>query len=630
MKTLHFTIGPVQSFVAQSRQTRDLLVSSFLLSYLAGVAMLKVIDSGGRIVFPAVYGRSGQLKYPLLQVMKGQSAGNKPIWLGTLPNRFKAEIPDSFDPKDCVREVERVWGEIAESVRNFLMEKVKKMKPEEQADWNRSTVWEIWDEQVRNFWEMAWVLSEQNHALDLRKNWRTYFPPVQKRAKCTLMSEWDEISGYREASNEQRDFWKALDRIVGEKDLDSKERLSAPALIKRFFPYCAKSVLGIEFPDEIIHLPSFHSIAVTPWLRHVDSKNGMDKAKKYKKLIDQYFPSNERKYQTLNLKTKHAITLAQMDSRYLLSYSLETAITEKNLPDKQKEIVKETYQELCEQAGMEPSPYYALLMMDGDRFGEMLQREDPVRISEALGRFTDNIMNIVREKDGVTIYTGGDDVLVMLPMQKGLACAAELHEAFAQEFRSISLPVTSSTALLFAHCQAPLVNVLEFARYLLEEVAKEYCNRDSLAIGVHKRIGAELVWSAPWEGDETKESSVRRLAELLGSSGSDKRASVVKEMLSNQFLMKFVELEHFPYYPNRNQFNERKQLMKEYIVSEMKRILGEKENMEIYHDIADAMLQVSFQSRRTPDGQVQIASGPYSSTAAQLIKFIREQEGVIQ
>ncbi|WP_255724622.1 type III-B CRISPR-associated protein Cas10/Cmr2 [Shimazuella soli] len=37
-KKMHFTIGPVQEFVAQSRRTRDLLASSFLLSYLAAHA----------------------------------------------------------------------------------------------------------------------------------------------------------------------------------------------------------------------------------------------------------------------------------------------------------------------------------------------------------------------------------------------------------------------------------------------------------------------------------------------------------------------------------------------------------------------------------------------------------------
>lgn len=59
-RTLHFTIGPVQSFVAQSRRTRDLLTSSFLLSYLSGVAMVYVLEAGGKII-PLVINQEGEL-----------------------------------------------------------------------------------------------------------------------------------------------------------------------------------------------------------------------------------------------------------------------------------------------------------------------------------------------------------------------------------------------------------------------------------------------------------------------------------------------------------------------------------------------------------------------------------------
>jgi CRISPR-associated protein Cmr2 len=37
---LHFSLGPVQGFVAQARRTRDFWAGSFILSYLAGQAML--------------------------------------------------------------------------------------------------------------------------------------------------------------------------------------------------------------------------------------------------------------------------------------------------------------------------------------------------------------------------------------------------------------------------------------------------------------------------------------------------------------------------------------------------------------------------------------------------------------
>jgi len=45
-----FTIGPVQSFVAQARRTRDFWAGSFVLSWLTGVAMNATIAQGGEFV----------------------------------------------------------------------------------------------------------------------------------------------------------------------------------------------------------------------------------------------------------------------------------------------------------------------------------------------------------------------------------------------------------------------------------------------------------------------------------------------------------------------------------------------------------------------------------------------------
>jgi len=52
---LEFAIGPVQRFVAQSRRTRDLWGSSYLLSFVAAHAVLGASRvSGVRIVHPLV------------------------------------------------------------------------------------------------------------------------------------------------------------------------------------------------------------------------------------------------------------------------------------------------------------------------------------------------------------------------------------------------------------------------------------------------------------------------------------------------------------------------------------------------------------------------------------------------
>jgi CRISPR-associated protein Cmr2 len=460
---------------------------------------------------------------------------------------------------------------------------------------------------------------------------------VQTGATCTLLSDWSEISGRDDASKEQQAFWRALDERVEENDLALKERLSAIGLIKRFFPYSADKSVGWRFPDRLIHLPSTQAMAVIPWLLHLEKKNVAQEVDNYLQALKKRFKIIDSSQSfPLQWETEHVQQLAQTQSRFLLSYSLETALSESKGSDELKEEIRNAFKSLCVKAGASPVPYYAIIMMDGDRLGETLQKaDDPALISQALSQFTDGIQDLVEKNWGVTIYAGGDDVMVMLPMQKALACAKQLHEDYENAFLRNRLHATSSTAVVFAHCQAPLPNVLNFARHLLEDEAKERCNRNSLAIGVYKRIGADIVWSAPWDTNGKEDSVIQDLLYLLGEEEKKKtddgkedqnRSLVLKEILSNQFIMKFIELEKFPYY--RDDVKKRKALMKDFIVAELERVVGKKSSYDLNQKIAQSMLQLCFKSKRDLAGKIQRANGEYSSTGAQLIKFFREQGGV--
>jgi CRISPR-associated protein Cmr2 len=78
----HFTLGPVQSFVAQARRTRDFWAGSFILSWLSAVAMREVQkqDGDGSIVFP-------KPDKAFLGALEKDGKGPRQ---GSVPNRFKA------------------------------------------------------------------------------------------------------------------------------------------------------------------------------------------------------------------------------------------------------------------------------------------------------------------------------------------------------------------------------------------------------------------------------------------------------------------------------------------------------------------------------------------------------------
>jgi CRISPR-associated protein Cmr2 len=177
----HFTLGPVQSFVAQARRTRDFWAGSFLLSWLSAVAMKAVIEQQGEIIFPKVSDN-----YLDWLENKGQHPAPQQ---GCVPNRFKggwAQVPEDFNPEQVVASIQQAWAALAEQVWKQDLAHCS------------GTTRDIWDRQVTQFWEISWALSDndtESNLLDRRKNWRSYLPPEEAGVKCMMMDGWQELSG---------------------------------------------------------------------------------------------------------------------------------------------------------------------------------------------------------------------------------------------------------------------------------------------------------------------------------------------------------------------------------------------------------------------------------------------------
>ena len=131
MPTLHFSIGPVQGFIAETRRVRDLWASSFLLSWLSAHAMQVVIDGGrGEIVFPEAHDDP---------VLKALSKNGGAPFIGTVPNRFKAKSPDLTAGETAAIAVRDKWRELANAVWDEFVGKHAK---------DGTGTRDIWDRQV--------------------------------------------------------------------------------------------------------------------------------------------------------------------------------------------------------------------------------------------------------------------------------------------------------------------------------------------------------------------------------------------------------------------------------------------------------------------------------------------------
>lgn len=504
---IYFSLGPVQGFVAQSRRTRDLWSGSFLLSYLAGCAINEVIAKGGEIEIPDVSDDA------LLAWIKGSRDGGAPI-IGSIPNRFEASI--DINPKgvasSAAEVVQRKWEDIAEAVWNKFLADV--------AEDGKGTR-EIWDRQVKNFWEISWVVGPDISAMDSRKNWRiSSHLDDEPGDHCTMMGDWQELSGFirsnRKERIDQKAFWSRLSQPrpkMGRFDIGDGERLCALALIKRLFPKVSEKAIGWEV--EAKNWPSTPYIAAIPWLERVidiaceeandfagQVKNAAEDAER-KGIFRQIGSFSSRTEPFLNLDGNFYFENALIDCKRTPLDGTPTSLKKcEEEPEDTKEIRKKLRIQLsriAEKTGSRPSPFYAMLLMDGDNMGKLMVDHDSKSISKALSIFTKDVRNIVQEHNGVTIYAGGDDVLAMLPLTRAFGCALSLSQKYNTSFENVVPEATISAGLVFSHYHIPLSSVMREAHHILDNVAKDQNGRGSIAVSVLKTSGKYCQWTATWD-----------------------------------------------------------------------------------------------------------------------------------
>jgi CRISPR-associated protein Cmr2 len=578
----HFSLAPVQGFIAQARRTRDFWAGSFILSWLSAVAMQAVNKQDGcEIIFPEPD------KDYLLWLEGGKN--NNPPEHGGVPNRFKACVNEKFKPEDVVESVNKAWQALANKVYEGDLNAIGNEKTKE-----------IWDKQVRDYWDMSWLITDEpdpkdedarkrrddelkiNSPLDMRKSWRSYLPPEQAGVKCMMMDGWQELSGVDRANDKKsskedktllEDFWLTVrgnEKVKGMKtDLREGEYLCAIAFIKRRFPRYFDENLVAVMPNgwtlkgwEVkAGRPSVTYMAAVHWLEQVLKIAENDAKVSYQLRVFRYKAyrltksHNERDNQIHCLKpfTKHRKWLS-LDGNVFF----ESALENKNIyPDQeqkkqvnQKQPAEDVLNELKSLQKLLPdtikpaTPFYAVLMMDGDGLGkQMSDSGKQTTISRGLKDFTGSVPALVQKHDGFLIYAGGDDVLAVLPLEDALTCALAIRQKYECVFADLNLGkakeeqvfTSISAAVVFAHIQMPLTKVLKEAHDLLDKVAKEEYGRDALAVRVWKSGNQVLQWARPWDkAIENKQLVLERLADDFAGYDQDGQ-------LSNKFLYKIRE-----------------------------------------------------------------------------------------
>ena len=517
---LDFSIGPVQGFVSQSRRTRDLWGSSYLLAFLSAHAMHGAAKAGAEIAQPVVKDD------PLYRWVAGNPLRtDDPPRLGSLPNHFVAKVDgDAVQvAKAATDAFNSAWKRAHEAVWERFVAHACPMGNDTQAIWNR---------QAGAFWEIMWTAApwDDPGQFARRKHWRGQVRPAEPGDKCTIMHDLQELSGHVRTHHrrDQDEFWARVRQRVGTLDIRDNERLCAIALVKRLLPKVAQAGLGWEV--DASRWPSTVYVAAIPWIRRVATaipQRAAEYAEHVRRCASDVLAMPRPPF---DLSTPAAGDFPKLDANYLrrefvaderlcsLRDDVELAARE-NLAG----LLKAIYDN--ERLGPPPS-FYALLLADGDRLGQLLGQAGAETVSNALKDFTNDVPNVVREHDGVTVYAGGDDVLAMLPLAPALACAQALSDAYRKAFAGTkgAKAATLSAAVVFAHVRLPLGQVLGRAHRLLDDVAKEGNGRDSLGVEVLKPGGPYCQWVTTWTRHDAP-GSPRAVDQLDG---------LVKQLEANQ------------------------------------------------------------------------------------------------
>lgn len=495
---LLFSIGPVQRFIAAGRKTKDLFGGSLLLSYLSEVAM-KAVSSY------AVNGKTlgtDAIQFPLL----GDNLED--VNEAAYPNRFLAKVPSSEAikiAKSAEAAVRETLARLSAQIRNIG--DLKRWKVNET----------VWEKQINSFLECYWVTLEADmgqyagaycqaeELIGQRKLLRDFLPLSETGTKCFLIP--------------------TLSMVVGNPKL---EKLSAVALLKRFFPkgmgindqFPSTSTVAVShFVLQVLERTELHSAAMAfsdsigALFESCQEENGLDKHNQY---VSEPLPKVKAEANASKLAD-----FAKIDGDWFFPDSYRSDYVKKvceferddwKFPEENAKRAMSALSNLIDEASKSdirpPSKYYAVFYFDGDhmgkwlsgKFGNTVDEKTHRRISKSLLDFSNKVRPIIeKEHLGKVVYSGGDDVLAFVTLQDSLDVLKKVRDSYSLEGvqGEDGEKPTGSAGMAIAHHLQDLRDVLQSARDA-EHFAKESLHRDAFGVALLKRSGDHTMSGSKW------------------------------------------------------------------------------------------------------------------------------------
>jgi CRISPR-associated protein Cmr2 len=480
---LLFQIGPVQDFIAQARKMLDLWSGSYLLSLLISKALATIALRVGAdcIVYPNLRGvplldwwwsrERGLFPDGFFELGKGRLHRNE-LLVPSLPNRFLALVPSGDEGQKVAAEakaaVEKLWTGIADAVHAQICTRLQdSLAKDKFHGWDYH-----WQQQVRRFPVVDFALHEwlperatfddaqQNSAPPLfggwRDNplrhavaWREMIPSEHRESwhgsrndafawslhyattdwkfgaakNARGFAAWpvsppgkgappkDQLNGRDEVLGgaEPKAFWDALREAydgAAKGDFKGSQLYGAISVIKRLWP---RAYLGEQLGWKPWK-PGFESVQdIAVIERDLDALPG----------------------EPLHSCGSYAVLCMDGDDMGQWVSGVKTPPLEKVLARKAWDYFQDGKNG---RGGWKPSSSGEELPADAREVRRPLSPGFHAALSEAISNFGLYCAGqVVEAFDGQVLYSGGDDVLAMLPATSALDCALALQCAFRGE-----------------------------------------------------------------------------------------------------------------------------------------------------------------------------------------------------
>ena len=516
------SIGPVQSFIASARRSRDLWFGSTLLSELARAAAAQIVKSNSEntLIFPSLSSED-------LQAPHEDGSIN-------VTNKIVALIHQS--PQELAAKVEIAMFKRLNELKTLAFQAL------EDHDFNR----EMANAQIADLVEYLWVAlpfvendyknirNKLEALMAARKNTRDFAPVTWggTEQKSSIDGQLESVipeNKYPRRGDDDQKRQQKVRFLYRRYKASPAERLSGVDLLKRL----GRLSENISASSVLTSFPSTSHIAAMPYLQRLDALNKEEKGKA-KTLWEKYVGQLQLMADTpdtLQEQTipphwpKHSV-LGSYDGSLLFEERWVDLVSDVNSIKKgekavylkqAKEALGEFFRfvEKCLGPGR-PNPYYAILLADGDRMGKAIDEQAKrgykahQSLSLALSEFAGNVRPIVEDRHPVTgqyqgalVYAGGDDVLAFMPLHIVLKQAQTLHKTFGEKLEPFKdekdHPPTLSAGIVIMHHLTSLKEALDLARQA-EKRAKNIPDKkkNALAITISKRSGDDYTIAGHW------------------------------------------------------------------------------------------------------------------------------------